>query len=127
MTTTRHEWATVPKVLTEELLTQVATIAGGYSVIRGDGGWAQPESIGEAILFEEPNATLRVDGLNIGHAAIIDGLILRSARHVGEQAIWRTVTVLADARLLETAELQIEDDSARYCEDAECGLHGREC
>ena len=93
----RHEWITVPKVLTDDLLTQVATIAEGYSVTYGTGGWVAP---GDKWATEEPNATLRVDGLNIGHAAIIDGLILRSARLVGEQAVWRTVTELADARLL---------------------------
>ncbi len=96
MTTTRHEWATVPKVLTKKLLTQVATIAEGYSVTYGTGGWLAPDGK----LWEEPNATLRVDGLNIGHAAIIDGLLLRQARQVGELAIWRTVTELSDARLL---------------------------
>ena len=99
----RHEWVTVPKVLTDDLLTQVATIAEGYSVTYGTGGWVAPDGK----LWQEPNATLRVDGLNIGHAAIIDGLILRSARSVGEQAIWRTVTELADARLLETTDNQL--------------------
>ncbi len=98
----RYEWATVPKVLTDELLTQVATIAEGYSVTYGTGGWVAPDGK----LWEEPNATLRVDGLNRGHARIIDGLLLRSGRSVGEQAIWRTVTELTDARLLKTAELQ---------------------
>ena len=93
----RHEWATVPKVLTDDLLTQVATIAEGYNVTYGTGGWVSMDGV----LFEEPNATLRVDGLNTGHAAIIDGLILRSARQVGEHAIWRTVSELVDARLLE--------------------------
>ena len=97
----RYEWATVPKVLTDELLTQVATIAEGYGVTYGTGGWVAPDGK----LWEEPNVTLRIDGLNRGHARIIDGLILRSASRVDEQAIWRTVTKLTDTKLLETAEL----------------------
>ncbi len=103
----RHEWATVPKVLTDDLLTQVGNIAEGYSVIYGTGGWLAPDGD----LWQEPNATLRVDGLNIGHAAIIDGLILRSARQVGEQAVWRTVTELANAVLLRSSSWLIRSGS----------------
>ena len=121
MTTTRHEWATVPKVLTNDLLTQVATIVEGYSVTYGDGGWLAPDRK----LWVEPNATLRVDNLSENYARVIDGLILLSARSVGELAIWRTVTELADARLLETGELQSEPEEFDHDKAAANLRHGR--
>jgi len=86
MTNRRHEWATVSGVLTSDVLHNIADIAGGYTVTHGHGGWV--DDSGD--LIEEPQATLRVDGVSNAHAAIIDGLLLRQARQIGEQSILRT-------------------------------------
>ena len=90
MSTLRHEWTTVSIVLTDDVLRNIADIAGGYTVTRGDGGWLDPNDD----LIKEPQATLRVDGISNAHAAIIDGLLLRQARQVGEQSILRTTYAL---------------------------------
>lgn len=97
----RHEWATVPAVLTPDVLRHIADIGGGYTVTHGDGGWIAGPT--DRSLIEEPQATLRVDGISTAYAAIIDGLLLRQARQIGEQSILRTTYELDRMEFLTTA------------------------
>lgn len=101
----RYEWSTTPSVLSSEFLTQVAEIGGGYTVTYGNGGWIDKDT---NELYEEAQATLRVDDLSSGHAALISGLILRRAKEEGELSIWLTVTSLEQAQLLLTERLTLQ-------------------
>ena len=95
----RYEWSTIPSVLNPEFLTQIAEIGGGWTITYGNGGWIDKDT---KKLYEEAQATLRVDGLNSGHALLISGLLLRRAKEEKELSVWLTVIELEQAELLFT-------------------------